>query len=255
MTTAKTLRRLGLAAAVAAPALAGCTDWAGYDIDVAAGKVPQLATMRQSVIPDPYAMVRLPAEGSVPIEHPLGDVPPPYSSLQLDSVAPTLRNPYAGTPEPAVLERGRQQYLTHCGVCHGPAGAGDGPVVRPAQGRDGQSYTRFPYAPPLVSGGALTRSEGYVYAVIDVGRGLMPPYGERIPHADRWAIVAYVRELQRQAGATPVPAAAPGQTGGTSPAQAVPGAVPAAPGSAPSPAPAAPAAPPAQGADTTPAQR
>jgi hypothetical protein len=57
--------------------LAGCTDWAGYDIDVAAGKVPQLATMRRSVIPDPYEMPRLPAEGTVPVAHPLGDVPGP----------------------------------------------------------------------------------------------------------------------------------------------------------------------------------
>ncbi|HET7460484.1 MAG TPA: hypothetical protein VFJ82_04520, partial [Longimicrobium sp.] len=91
MTTAK---RLALAAAVAAFALPACTDWAGYDIDVASGKVPQLANMRRSVIPDPYAMPRLPAPGTVPSSSPMGDVPATFSSAQLDSVAPTLRNPY-----------------------------------------------------------------------------------------------------------------------------------------------------------------
>jgi hypothetical protein len=31
----------------------------------------------------------------------------------------------------------------------------------------------------------------------------MPPYGHRITHFDRWHIVNYVRELQREAGQTP----------------------------------------------------
>ena len=63
MTTAK---RLALAAAAATLGLAACTDWAGYDLDVASGKVPQLANMRRSVIPEPYAMPRLPAPNAVP---------------------------------------------------------------------------------------------------------------------------------------------------------------------------------------------
>ncbi|HYR11834.1 MAG TPA: hypothetical protein VEQ60_28880, partial [Longimicrobium sp.] len=42
---------------------------------------------------------------------------------------------------------------------------------------------------------------------IDVGRNLMPPYGTRITHLDRWAIVHYVRQLQGGA-AQAVPAAA-----------------------------------------------
>jgi hypothetical protein len=34
--------------------------------------------------------------------------------------------------------------------------------------------------------------------VISDGRGLMPSYRWPIPPADRWAIIAHVRELQRQ---------------------------------------------------------
>ena len=193
-----------LAALLAALALAGCTDWAGYDLDVASGKVPQLANMRRSVIPDPYAMPRSPAEGTVPVSHPLGDIPGPYTSLQLDSAAATLTNPYTART-PGVLERGRLQYETNCSVCHGPAGAGDGTVVKPVTA-GGKSHTRFPFAPPLASGAAVGRSDGYIYGVIDVGRGLMPPYGPRMTHADRWAVVTYVRQLQGAAGATPPPA-------------------------------------------------
>src|SRR3954468_2974586 len=102
LTTAKLL-----ALAAAASLLAACTDWAGYDIDVASGKIPQLANMRRSVIPDPYAMPRLPAPGSVPVSSPMGDLPAHFTSLQLDSVAPTLQNPYAGGANAAVLARGK----------------------------------------------------------------------------------------------------------------------------------------------------
>ena len=101
-------RRALAALALGAVTLAACTDWAGYDIDVASGKIPQLANMRRSVIPDPYAMVRLPAPNAIPVQTPMGDLPAHFTSLQLDSVAPTLRNPYAGSSDPAVLARGAQ---------------------------------------------------------------------------------------------------------------------------------------------------
>jgi mono/diheme cytochrome c family protein len=186
------------ALAAAVLALPGCTDWAGYDLDVAAGKVPQLATMRTDVIPDRYGMVREPAEGTVPVIHPLGDVPAPYTQAQIDSVAPTLSNPLPASPE--VIERGRIQYETSCAVCHGVQGDGRGSVI--------DAQRKFPYAPPVGAGSpTATRSDGYIYAVIDVGRGLMPPYGHRMTHLDRWAVVSYLRQMQGTAG--PVPVAGP----------------------------------------------
>ena len=39
--------------------------------------------------------------------------------------------------------------------------------------------------------------------MIRLGRGLMPPYGHQISHFDRWHVVNYVRQLQRNAGSTP----------------------------------------------------
>jgi mono/diheme cytochrome c family protein len=46
-------------------------------------------------------------------------------------------------------------------------------------------------------------SDPYIYAMIRVGRGVMPEYGSRITHFDRWHVVNYVRRLQTQAGNTP----------------------------------------------------
>lgn len=192
MTTARAARG-ALAAAVLA--LPGCTDWAGYDIDVAAGKVPALSTMRTDVVPDRYGMLREPAEGTVPVVHPLGDVPGPYTQAQLDSIAPLLTNPLSASPE--VIERGRIQYEVHCSVCHGVQADGRGSVI---------GERKFVYAPAIGAGSPTAgRLDGYVYAVIDVGRGQMPPYGHRMTHADRWAVVSYLRHLQGTAGPAPVP--------------------------------------------------
>jgi mono/diheme cytochrome c family protein len=198
--TSASRARNAVAAAAAVIALSACTDWAGYDLDRASGAVPAFSTMRNDVSPDPYQMVREPVPGTVPALHPLGDVPAPYSQTQLDSIAPLLTNPLQPTPQ--VLERGKLVYERNCSVCHGTQGEGNGPVVN--------AQNKFPFAPAVNGAATQVRSDGYLYAVIDVGRNFMPPYGARITHADRWAVVTYVRQLQgRVATGTQAPGAAP----------------------------------------------
>lgn len=184
MTSAKTARTAAVLSLLAA--LPACTDWAGYDLDRASGKVPAFSTMRNDVVPDPYQMVREPVPGTVPALHPLGDVPAAYTQAQLDSVAALLSNPLQPTAQ--VLARGKRVYETNCSVCHGTQGEGNGPVVN--------AQTKFPFAPALNAAATQARSDGYIYAVVDAGRNFMPPYGARITHADRWAVVTYVRQLQ-----------------------------------------------------------
>ena len=57
----------------------------------------------------------------------------------------------------------------------------------------------------------LNYPDGQIFDVITNGVGLMPAYRWPIPPADRWAIIAYVRGLQRdrQARAASAPASAP----------------------------------------------
>lgn len=184
--------------AVTGAGLAGCTDAAGYDLDYFWGNIPALATLRGSVAYDPYEMPRLPAENAIPVATPIGDIPEDYPQTALDSVAATLTPPYAGAVPAAVLERGQRVYVNQCAACHGPEGAGNGPVVGPG---------KYPFA-PAVNGAGTPRSMGYIYAIVDVGRGLMPPYGNRIPHLDRWAVAAYVQSLSGVDAARQQPGAA-----------------------------------------------
>jgi mono/diheme cytochrome c family protein len=184
------MKRRLIALGVLALAATGCTDAAGYDLDYIMGRVPFLSTMRRSVSYDPQTLPRLPAPGSVPFSSPNGAVVPVFAQAQLDSAAATLTNPLPASPD--VIARGAAVYANQCFTCHGDGGAGNGPVV---------GAGRFPMGPPLNGPAAAGRSDGYIYGVIRVGRGLMPSYGDRVGDNDRWAIVHYLRQLQQQGGA------------------------------------------------------
>jgi mono/diheme cytochrome c family protein len=194
--SSSTRRATVVALAIAAFGLPACTDAAGYDLDYLLGRVSFLSTMRSTVAYKPQQLPRLPPEGTVPVASPMGDVPSPFTQAELASVGAELQNPLPATAE--VLARGAVVYRNQCATCHGATGAGDGPVV---------GAGRFPFAPPVNAGAAVAQSDGYHYAIIRVGRGLMPAYGERITHEDRWAVVHYMRQLQ----GAPAPDPTPGQ--------------------------------------------
>lgn len=96
----------------------------------------------------------------------------------------------------ALLERGQERYNIYCSMCHGKAGDGQGIIMTGNYG-----YTPAPsYHDPAVR--ERITADGYVFDVISNGVRTMPGYAQQIPVADRWAIVAYVRALQRSQNAT-----------------------------------------------------
>ena len=48
----------------------------------------------------------------------------------------------------------------------------------------------------------LKYPDGQIFDIMSNGQGLMPAYRWPIPPADRWAIIAYIRELERKRLAT-----------------------------------------------------
>ncbi|MBZ9776852.1 cytochrome c [Mesorhizobium sp. CO1-1-8] len=86
----------------------------------------------------------------------------------------------------ALLQRGRERFEIFCSPCHGLSGDGQGMIVQRG----------FP-SPPTYHQDALRQvSNRHIYDVITHGYGVMYSYADRVPPADRWAIVAYVRALQ-----------------------------------------------------------
>lgn len=92
------------------------------------------------------------------------------------------------------MQRGRERYDIYCSPCHGLAGYGDGMVARRAEERQQATWV-----PPTSLHDELVRSrpEGHLFNTITNGLRTMPAYGASVPVEDRWAIVAYVRALQR----------------------------------------------------------
>jgi len=99
----------------------------------------------------------------------------------------------------SLLERGRKRYDIFCSPCHGLSGYGDGMVARRADQLQEGTWT-----PPTSFHTELIRERpaGHIYNTISNGIRNMPAYGSQIPVDDRWAIVAYVRALQRSQNAT-----------------------------------------------------
>ncbi len=88
-----------------------------------------------------------------------------------------------------LVERGQERYNIYCSMCHGLAGDGQGIIMT-----GGYGYTP---APTYHDDRLRAAEDGYLYEVIANGIRTMPPYGHQVPVADRWAIVAYIRALQR----------------------------------------------------------
>ena len=98
-----------------------------------------------------------------------------------------------------LLERGRERYDVYCSPCHGLAGFGDGMVAERAD-----ELLEGTWTPPTSFHTDLLRERpaGHLFNTISNGIRNMPAYGPQIPVEDRWAIVAYVRALQRSQNAT-----------------------------------------------------
>ena len=98
--------------------------------------------------------------------------------------------PVAFTDE--FMARGQQRYNIHCLPCHGAAGDGKG-----ITSKYGMVAVANFHDARLVS-----MTDGEIFNTITHGKGLMGSYGANIKIGDRWAIIGYVRALQRSRLAT-----------------------------------------------------
>jgi mono/diheme cytochrome c family protein len=100
--------------------------------------------------------------------------------------------PMPVTPE--LLALGRSRFRIYCAVCHGAGGYGGSIVASNMTER----------RPPSLRT-ATTRSlpAGFFYEVISRGLGRMPSYAAQLPVEQRWAVAAYVQQLQGKSHAAP----------------------------------------------------
>ena len=87
----------------------------------------------------------------------------------------------------AVIKRGQERFNINCAVCHGKAGLGNG-----VAGQFGVAAIAN-----LQDDRIKQQPDGQIFNTITHGKNTMGAYGPNVAVEDRWAIVAYVRALQK----------------------------------------------------------
>ena len=97
-----------------------------------------------------------------------------------------------------MVKRGQNRFNIYCTPCHGHDGRGLGAVPQRVAAGGGAWQARNLVE---MGGAAVGMPNGQLFNTISNGFNTMMGYANQIPHADRWAIVLYVRALQRSQNA------------------------------------------------------
>ena len=122
--------------------------------------------------------MRMPVRGTVM----RGSIP---YTIENQEDADVLANPLPRTER--VLMQGKQAFMNHCVACHGVLGDGDNSL--------GAAYGAKPAN--LVSKQIIALPDGEIYHVVRMGKNAMPSYSADLDENERWAVVHYVRVLER----------------------------------------------------------
>jgi len=131
--------------------------------------------------------MRVPVKGTVP----MGFTPFRYAidTISRAKAGLELTNPFL--PDEENIARGKLMYTTFCIGCHGELGKGDGQLF---------SSGLYPLKPREISAEPTAKlNDGQIYHTITLGFGSMGAHGAQIKSDDRWKLVLYVRELQKEA--------------------------------------------------------
>jgi mono/diheme cytochrome c family protein len=91
-----------------------------------------------------------------------------------------------------LMERGKQRFNINCAICHGPTAAGNGMT---------KQYGLATVV-SLQDQRIRDMADGEIFDTITHGKNTMLAYGPNVSVTDRWAIIAYLRALQRSQNAT-----------------------------------------------------
>ena len=154
------------------------------------GDQPKLKPQRKDLFGVRPTGLMEPQPGTVAV----GEVPYPYAQNEADKAGAELVNPLQPTPE--VLAHGKFVYENVCITCHGPKGAGDGHVT-----------ALFPKPPSLMTQKVRDWPDGQLFHRPMRGQNSMPSHARQVDQKDAWAVVLWIREMQKTEPVAPPPAA------------------------------------------------
>ena len=144
---------------------------------------------------------RMPVNGTVPIGYEMPKPQPSGAPESHSAAGFSVGTDYVNTgkmgnnwgtgiPVPVtaqLLERGRERFNITCAMCHGMTAAGNGIT---------KSYGLATVV-TLQDDRIRKMADGEIFNTITNGKNTMMAYGPNIMVQDRWAIIAYLRALQR----------------------------------------------------------
>ncbi len=116
----------------------------------------------------------------------------PHTMLEYEK-ASELVNPLPA--DDYVLARGKNRYQIFCVICHGEDGKGNGRIV--TQPKLTEDEEGFPQPADLTSENTKNYSDGRLFHILSAGQNLMFPVNFKTDTNDRWALVHYIRYLQK----------------------------------------------------------
>ena len=138
--------------------------------------------------------MRPPVAGTLAVDSPIGQTHLVAGEID-GKPAKTFPMPVSST----MMQRGQERFGIFCATCHGLAGDGDGITSQRAFEREEPKWVK-PLS--LHEQSVIAQPMGQLFKTISDGIRSMPSYRSQIPVEDRWAIVLYVRALQRSQNAT-----------------------------------------------------
>jgi mono/diheme cytochrome c family protein len=147
-----------------------------------------------------------------PVDGSIGLNPSPYKNISFSSAPDYVDtgkmgdNWGTGIPlevTPALMARGQERYNITCSACHGATGAGNGMAYKFGLGT----------VQSLLQERIRTMSDGEIFNTITHGKNTMLGLGDRIQVQDRWAIIAYMRALQKSQGGATITDVPPAERG------------------------------------------
>ena len=93
-----------------------------------------------------------------------------------------------------MMAKGKERFDIFCSACHGFAGDGNGAI---------RNFTGPNLAPAnLTQQLFIDQTVGEIFHTIGYGKNTMMGYGDKLNPEERWAVVLYVRALQKAANAS-----------------------------------------------------
>jgi|SRR5690606_33061541 len=121
--------------------------------------------------------------------------PFPYGPDEVGDSVNYLASRAVANPLPALddveMKEAERLYLIHCGICHGSALDGNGPLYKGGAG----PYAAAPrnlLSDPIVT----SLADGQMFYSITYGKGQMGPYGPQLSTTQRWMLVHYINSKQ-----------------------------------------------------------